>query len=78
MSSLAIVRSRWLARAAVVAVAHLAGQALFSLGATTAAADYAWKPASSTRDAAVADTMAQRIAPPQGFTRTPAADGSFA
>ena len=75
MFSLPLDRSRWLARAAVVAC--LAVQAMFSLGAAAEAAGYAWKPASA-RDAAVADTLAQRIAPPPGFTRTPSPDGSFA
>ena len=75
MFSLPLDRSRWLARAAVVAC--LAVQAMPLPGAAAEAAGYAWKPASA-RDAAVADTLAQRIAPPPGFTRTPSPDGSFA
>jgi hypothetical protein len=38
-----------------------------------AAAGYAWTPSSAT-----SDTLASRIAPPEGFARTPAAAGSWA
>ncbi|WP_334145864.1 DUF4846 domain-containing protein [Hyphomicrobium sp.] len=42
--------------------------------ATKARTPYGWR----ASDAAPAETLAERIAPPPGFTRTPAADGSFA
>lgn len=62
---------RWLLHAVVAILAGMAA----AMQAARAEPGYAWR---QPADVATADTLAGRIAPPAGFHRVPAAEGSFA